>query len=87
MLVLELREETRKVGPDEILERRAAPRAPEDVRWMKVTRTPAMQAGLAQKRFNFRDIFTARYAAARFAIVRFRTVAYHEEPERVRCAA
>ena len=56
------------------------------LRFGKVTRTPAMQAGLAQKRFNFRDIFTARYAAARFAIVRFRTMTYHENPEGVRCA-
>ncbi len=54
------------------------------LRFGKVTRTPAMQAGLATKRLSFRDIFTARYVAARFAIVRSGALAYHES---VRCAA
>ena len=36
----------------------------------KVTRTPAMQAGLAAKRLTFSHIFTARPAAARIAVVR-----------------
>lgn len=42
----------------------------------RVTRTPAMQAGAAQKRFNFRDIFTACKVATRFAVVRFRGRTY-----------
>ena len=57
------------------------------LRFGKVTRTPAIQAGLATKRLSFRDIFTARYVAARFAIVRSGPLAYHESTERVRCAA
>lgn len=57
------------------------------LRFGKVTRTPAMQAGLATKRLSFRDIFTARYVAARFAIVRSGALAYHESTEGVRCAA
>jgi IS1 family transposase len=57
------------------------------LRFGNVTRTPAMQAGLAKKRLRLREIFTARDVAARIASVRFRAVAYHEEPERVRCAA
>jgi hypothetical protein len=57
------------------------------LRFGKVTRTPAMQAGLAQKRFNFRDIFTARDAAARSAIVRSGALTYHGSTERFTCAA
>ena len=57
------------------------------LRFGKVTRTPAMQAGLASRRFSFWDIFTARFVAARFAIVRSAVVAYHEPVERIRCAA
>jgi len=57
------------------------------LRFGRVTRTPAMQAGLAAKQFNFRDIFTARYAVARFAVVRFSGVTYHEPIGRLRCAA
>jgi hypothetical protein len=53
----------------------------------KVTRTPAMQAGLATKQLSFRDIFSARYVAARFAVVRFSAVPYHESTEGFRCAA
>ena len=57
------------------------------LRFGKVTRTPAMQAGLAKKRLRFRDVFTARLAAARFAIVRFRAVAYHEAVAGLKLAA
>ena len=57
------------------------------LRFGRVTRTPAMQAGLAAKQFNFRDIFTARYAVARFAIVRSGALTYHKVPEGIRCAA
>jgi hypothetical protein len=57
------------------------------LRFGKATRTPAMQAGLATKRLTFRDIFTARDAATRFAIVRFRAVAYHEPVAGLRWAA
>jgi hypothetical protein len=46
-----------------------------------------MQAGLAKKRFNFRGIFTARDAAARFAIVRSGALTYHGSTQGVRCAA
>jgi IS1 family transposase len=53
----------------------------------KVTRTPAMQAGLAAKRLTFRDISTARYAVARFAIVRFRAEAFHEPVAGLRWSA
>jgi hypothetical protein len=57
------------------------------LRFGRVTRTPAMQAGLAAKQLNFRDIFTARQAEARFAVVRSSAVAYHELTEVCRCAA
>jgi len=46
-----------------------------------------MQAGLATKRFNFRDIFAARDVAARFAVVRSAAVPYHRWTEGLRCAA
>ena len=57
------------------------------LRFGKVTRTPAMQAGLAAKRFSFRDIFTARDVAARFAVVRSSGVTYHEPIGRLMWAA
>ena len=57
------------------------------LRFGKVTRTPAMQAGLAKTQFSFRDIFAARDVAARFAVVRFSGVPYHEPIEGFRCAA
>ena len=53
----------------------------------KVTRTPAMQAGLATKRLSFRDIFTARAITARFAVVRFPAPTYHEPVGTIRYAA
>ena len=57
------------------------------LRFGKVARTPAMQAGLASKQLSFRDIFTARDVAARFAVVRSNGVAYHEPIETIRSAA
>ena len=57
------------------------------LRFGKVTRTPAVQAGLAKKRLSFRDILTAHDAAARFAVVRFCGVTCHEPIEGFRCAA
>jgi len=57
------------------------------LRFGKVTRTPAMQAGLAKKRLSFRDIFTAREVEARFAVVRSAAVPYHEVPGGLRWAA
>jgi hypothetical protein len=57
------------------------------LRFGKVTRTPAMQAGLASKQLIFRDIFTARRAATRFAVVRSNAVPYHDPLESFRCAA
>jgi hypothetical protein len=62
-------------------------RPPSALEFGKMTRTPAMQAGLATKRLTFRDIFTARYAVARVAVVRFRAEAYHEPVAGLRCAA
>ena len=53
----------------------------------KVTRTPAMQAGLANRKFSLGDIFTARDLAARFAVVGFRAVADHEPVAGLRSAA
>jgi hypothetical protein len=44
-------------------------------------------ADVAVQQFRFRDVFTARLATARFAIVRFRAGTYHESTERLRCAA
>jgi len=46
-----------------------------------------MQAGPAAKQLCFRDIFTARDVAARFAVVSFSAVPYHEPIEGFRCAA
>jgi len=57
------------------------------LRFGRVTRTPAMQAGLAAKQLSFRDIFTARHVVTRFAIVRSAAVPYHEVPQGIRCAA
>ena len=57
------------------------------LRFGKVTRTPAMQAGFATRRLTFRSIFMARLAAARFAIVRSHTVGYHEPVAGLRWAA
>ena len=57
------------------------------LRFGKVTRTPAMQAGLAKKQLSFSAIFTARDVAARFAAVRFGALTYHEVRKGVRCAA
>ncbi|MCP4005016.1 MAG: transposase [bacterium] len=57
------------------------------LRFGSVTRTPAMQAGLAAKQLRFRDVFTARHVAARFAIVRSGAVPHHGMTERFRCAA
>jgi transposase-like protein/IS1 family transposase len=57
------------------------------LRFGKVTRTPAMQAGLAAKRLSFRSIFTAREVATRLAIGRSGALAYHGSTEGVRCAA
>lgn len=57
------------------------------LRFGTVTRTPAMQAGLAKKQLSFRDIFSARHVAAPFALVRSRGMAYHERIEGSRCAA
>ena len=57
------------------------------LRFGKVTRTPAMQAGLAAKQLSFRDVFMARLAAARFAVARLRAVPNHEPIGRLRCAA
>jgi hypothetical protein len=56
------------------------------LRFGKVTRTPAMQAGLAARQLRFRDIFAARDVAARMAVVRFSAVPYHELIEGFRCA-
>lgn len=50
------------------------------LRFGTVTRTPAMQAGLAQERFSFRGVFTACDAPARFAVVRSGALEYHENP-------
>jgi hypothetical protein len=44
-------------------------------------------SSIAAKRLTFRDIFTARYAVARVAVVRFRAEAYHEPVAGLRCAA
>jgi IS1 family transposase len=57
------------------------------LRFGKVTRTPAMQAGLARNQLSLRDIFTAWDAVARFAVVRSGAVAYHEPVAGLRCAA
>ena len=57
------------------------------LRFGKVTRTPAMQAGLAAKQLSFRDIFSARDVVACLAVVRFSAVPYHELIEGFRCAA
>ena len=57
------------------------------LRFGSVTRTPATQAGLAQKRLNFLNIFVPRHAATRFAVVRSGAVAYHEPIGSLRCAA
>ena len=57
------------------------------LRFGRETRTPGMQAGLAAKLLRFRGVFTARLAAARFAIVRPGAVAYHEPIGRLRCTA
>ncbi len=53
----------------------------------RATRTPTMHAGLVRKQLNFRDVFTARYVAARFAVARLSAVPYHEPIEMFRCAA
>jgi len=52
-----------------------------------VTRTPAIQEGLAAKKLRFRDVFTARVAAARLAVVRFLAPTYHEPVAGLRWAA
>ena len=57
------------------------------LRFGKVTRTPAMQAGLASRKFSFRDIFTARGVAARLAVARSWSPTHHGVTERLRCAA
>ena len=57
------------------------------LRFGKVTRTPAMQAALAQKQLSFRDIFTAREVATRFAVVRSPAVLYQESATALRRAA
>ena len=53
----------------------------------RATRTPAMQAGLAADQLWFRDLFTARDVAARFAVVRLSAVPYLEPIEGFRFAA
>lgn len=53
----------------------------------KVTRTPAMQAGLAWKPLSLMDVFTTRCAASRLAAVRSAGAAHHEPIESFRCAA
>ena len=47
----------------------------------------ASMAGLEAKHLSFRNILSVRQAAARFAIVRFATVAYQEPAAGFRCAA
>ncbi|MFT7671350.1 MAG: hypothetical protein ACI8X5_004067, partial [Planctomycetota bacterium] len=52
-----------------------------------VTRTPAMQAGLASRKLSFRDIFEARLATVVFVLARPRVPAYHGDLEIMKCAA
>jgi transposase-like protein/IS1 family transposase len=47
------------------------------LRFGSVTRTPAMQAGLASRKLTFRDIFVAKLVPRCFVLVRSRPEAYH----------
>ena len=53
----------------------------------KVMRTPAMQAGLASRRLSFRDIFTTRVDLAFLVLAGSRARAYHRAMEITKCAA
>ncbi|MFT7487524.1 MAG: hypothetical protein ACI9F9_003385 [Candidatus Paceibacteria bacterium] len=53
----------------------------------KVVRTPAMQAGLASTKLKFRDIFIAQVHPVAFVLVRSRPERYHGSMEIEKCAA
>jgi IS1 family transposase len=53
----------------------------------KVVRTPAMQAGLATRKLSFRDIFVAKVPRGSFVLVRSRPEEYHGSMEITKCAA
>jgi transposase-like protein/IS1 family transposase len=53
----------------------------------RVVRTPAMQAGLLSRNLTFRDLFVAKVAPPRFVLVRSVCSAYHRSMEFGKCAA
>ncbi|MFT7670528.1 MAG: transposase-like protein [Planctomycetota bacterium] len=53
----------------------------------KVVRTPAMQAGLVSRKLTLRDLFVAKVAPPCFVLVRFVRSAYHRSMEFGKCAA
>jgi hypothetical protein len=57
------------------------------LRFGAVTRTPALQAGLATKRLPLRDIFTARSTRMPLVLVKSPSSSYHELMETAKCAA
>jgi hypothetical protein len=52
-----------------------------------ITRTPAMQAGLASRKLSFREVFTARAAPVWFVLAASRGSAYHRGEEKPTLAA
>jgi hypothetical protein len=57
------------------------------LRFGLVTRTPAMQAGLASRKLTFRDVFTARVAPVWFVLAGSGAAEYHRGEERLEFAA
>ncbi|MFT7670613.1 MAG: transposase-like protein [Planctomycetota bacterium] len=53
----------------------------------RVVRTPAMQAGLVSRKLTFRDIFVAKIAPPCFVLVRSVRSGYHRSMEIGKCAA
>jgi hypothetical protein len=57
------------------------------LKFRKVVRTPAMQAGLATRKLTFRDIFAAQLTPRHFVLVPSKPYEYHGSMEITNCAA
>ncbi len=62
-------------------------RPPSALKFGSVTKTPAMQAGLASRKLAFRDIFTAQVGPVWFTLVGWGPWEYQGGGEAEKCAA